>query len=285
MSDATATNPARPLPRQHRLRPPNRWARLALTILPFFVYMLAARIPLSTIGTVNVIVLPWVLLESCSVVTVGIMPWIIAAAMVEFVAIVVPWCRHLRRGGWSGRAELRRATNIFGLFIVVFPAYSLTTLISDGMIIAEGFTREFYVPYSGSLWLFPAPMSIFGALVVGSIFVKLLADLVTRWGLVHGYAVFLVGGLLLSTIRTIGYVNRIPQGLDLLKLTVTFVACGVLLVFVLAKFRSAPKLGSAQGAIGSDKPQDDGVDEEDKNNPYAPPKENGSSLRREPTSP
>ncbi|MBK9266114.1 MAG: hypothetical protein IPM54_40800 [Polyangiaceae bacterium] len=284
MTHTRPTQKGNELPTTTAANPRGRWAGLAFTILPFFVYMLAARIPLPTIGTVNVIILPWVLLESCSVVTVGILPWIIAAATVEFVAIVVPGCRHLRQGGWSGRAELRRATNILGLFIVVLPAYSLTTLISDGVIIAEGFAWEFYVPYSGSLWRFPAPMCVFGALVAGSIFVKLLADLVSRWGLVHGYAVFFVGGLLPSTIRTIGYLNRLPQGMDLLKLTVTFVVCGVLVVVVLAKLRSGPKLGCTKEAIESDKPTDGRIDHADENNPYAPPKDVDSFARSHRTS-
>jgi preprotein translocase subunit SecY len=101
------------LPTAAAPKPPRRWVRLAFTFIPFFIYLLAERIPLPTVEHLMYARVP----EAYSIVAVGIMPWIIAFVIVEIMAAVVPGWRHLRHEGMNGRAKLRRTTNTLGLVI------------------------------------------------------------------------------------------------------------------------------------------------------------------------
>jgi hypothetical protein len=78
---------------------------------------------------------------------------------------------------------------------------------------------------------------------------------------------FFAGGLLFSTLRTIGRENRHPQWTDMFILSASLLVCIVLMVLILKKLLSAPE------AIQSDKPNDMRMmDGRDINNPYAPPR-------------
>lgn len=150
--------------------------------------------------------------------------------------------------------------------------------------ISIGASWEFYVSYSSSTSLVPPHIRVFVVLVLGAILVKLLIEIVTRRGLTHGYVVFFVGELMVSTMRAVGRENQQPEWLDRLKLSASVLACAALTLFVLARLRSGPKLGSRQEAIESDKPKHGRIDPAGENNPYAPPKDGDSLARNHRTS-
>jgi preprotein translocase subunit SecY len=221
--------------------PPNRWSRLAFTILPFLIYMLAERIPLPTVeyskyGRVSP--------EAYSIVAVGIMPWIIAVVIVEITAAVVPDWRHLRHEGMMGRAKLRRTTNILGLVIAALHALaiSISLAFTPTMVFVDPVNpqpldvlfAELYPPEASS------PPLVFVTLVVGAMLARLLAEVVSRRGLAHGYVVVYAGERLLSILRTIFRDKQLLEWPDMLKLSGNVFACIVmLLLFIVAKHRSS----------------------------------------------
>jgi preprotein translocase subunit SecY len=134
----------------------------------------------------------------------------------------------------------------------------------------DALMAELYPPEASS------PPLVFVTLVAGAILVRLLAEVVSRRGLAHGYVVFFTGELLLWTMRKIIDENL---GLDMLKLSACILAGIAPILFIVAQ------LQSTRGAIEPDKPKDEPFEDGNNNNPYAPPNESGSSERSNPTSP
>jgi preprotein translocase subunit SecY len=239
--------------------PPGRWARLAFTILALFVYLLAERIPLPNLGDLKY---AGSSPETYNILAVGILPWIIAAVMVEVFAMVVPPWQHLRHDVVFGRAKLRRATNIVGLlFAVVHASWIALTLIFTPRM--YDLNKHEHVPGLAPRPYAESPMLVLVTLVVGAIFVRLLAEVVSRRGLTNGYVVIFGGELLLSTLRTIIRDNQNPDWMNTLQLSWNLLAGTALTLFILAKLRSR------QGATASDRPKSEPF--EDGGNPYASP--------------
>jgi hypothetical protein len=230
-----------PLPNPH-----GRWTRLAFTIAPFIVYLLAERI---TLPGIDAFALERAGGSSAtwSIVALGIMPWITAAVLVEIAAVVIPWWQHLRHGGVVGRAKLQRATNILGLIFSVFQAFSMTTLLQ------------------------PASYTTLITLVAGAILTKLLAEMISRRGLANGYGVFFVGTMSLASVRTFLGEKQLFGWVDGLGVFVKIVACAALTWFVLTKLRPA------QGFVQSEKQSNEQPRNDDSDNPYAAPGALGSS--------
>jgi preprotein translocase subunit SecY len=217
---------------------PNRWIRLAFTIVPFLIYLLAEGIPLPTVihpfeGTD--------FFDPVTVVRVGIIPWVLAAVMVEIGARVVPDWQRLRHEGATGRAELQRMTNLFGLLLVfVHTSWITITLIFMGSIfdLDHPDIIPFYLrprPYSSS------PILSFVMLLAASMFARLLAEVVSRRGLANGYGVIFAGSLVVATIRAIVRVNHDPEWMNVLQLAGNvFIASMLLTWFVMMKLRSTP---------------------------------------------
>jgi preprotein translocase subunit SecY len=256
-------------------KPLSRWVQLAFTCIPFFIYLLAERIPSPGIEDLEY---AGDSPQAYSIVAVGIMPWIIAAVIVGIVALVPRW-RPLRNKVVFGRTYFQWATNIVGFHIAAWQAYMIVIWLDTGFIVSadplpvDSIYAELLFgpkPYASS------PPLVFVALVAGAIFVRLLAEVVSLRGLTNGYVVFFAGDLLLWILRMI---IRENLGMDMLKLSTCIVACSLPILFFVAQLRSH------QGAIQSDKSKDERIDDGNKDNPYAPPNESGSSEQSNPTSP
>lgn len=194
-------------------KPPRRWIPLAYTILPLVVYLVAECIPLPGIrapiyGTSSP--------DTYNIVAVGILPWIIAALMIEVLAMIVPSWRHLRHDVVFGRAELRRATNIVGSIIAVAHASWIAFLLSFRPSMFDPANPEIHLDFFGPSPEASSPPLVFVTLVAGAIFVRLLAEIVTRRGLIHGYAMIFGAMLFFSMIRTILRMLQVPEAMDVL---------------------------------------------------------------------
>lgn len=241
-------------------RPPaNLMRRAVLTIVPLVLYVVADQIPMPRHGFLDFEIL-WEGVERYSVVSLGITPWLIAAGLVEFAALVVPVWSHLRHDELNGRAKLRRAVNILGVLVATVQAYWIANPLSPAtpnIGITSEPSWEFYVPYQSEL--VPSPIMAFVSLIVGAIVVKVLADIVTRRGLIHGFAVFFAAGRVLSTVHSFNRPYFLPEWRITAEWTATVIVCIAVFVMLVVKLRSAPN-----HTLGTKHELD---------NPYAPPKD------------
>jgi len=243
-----------PLPSPH-----GRGTRLAITLVPIVVILLARQISLpgvdpgaltrSPLGT-----------DQVSIIALGIMPMVSAALIVEIVAALVPRWQHLRHGGVSGRAKLQRAMDILSVVLALFQSYASATYL-------QPFTVH---PGIGS------QLRVMLTLMAGSMGLKLLADFVSTRGLVNGY------GLLLgtSTILDIGYgliVQRQPlTPLTMICLAGKIIAIAVLTWFLLQQQHKA--ILHSVVPLSIDGTKDDAKDVEPSENPYAAPNESSTFI-------
>jgi hypothetical protein len=225
---------------------PNQWTRLAFTILPFVVYLLAQRITLPTYHVLDRKGMrDWS--DSDNIVAVGIMPWIIAAVMVEIVTFVVAGGQRLRHEGAMGRAELHRATNIFGLLVAVVHASWITWDVSvrGPSFLHIGIFDPSVDPFLPNPYV-SSPILAFGALMAGAIGLKWLVDFVGPRSFLGGHGRALAAGLLLSTIYTITRENSPFDTLDVqftafVRIAVNLLECGMLVSFILLKPQFLPQ--------------------------------------------
>lgn len=172
--------------------PPNGRFSLTFTLVPLILYGLADLFPIPYLR-ISYFDLFTNTSEKHNIVSLGIAPWLIAAGVVEFAAFIVPPWSALRHDESIGRAKLRLAVNIIGIFFAACGAYwiafSLDRWVS-GVEIASAPSWEFYVPFHQPR-LIPSPNRAFVSLMAGAIFVKILADIVARRGLIHGFALFI----------------------------------------------------------------------------------------------
>jgi preprotein translocase subunit SecY len=171
--------------------------RLALTIVPVIALLVArARLLLPGIDDAGVRRLAEPTLggfgaENVGVFALGVMAFVQAYALVELVALAVPALRRLRHGNPEGRAKLDRAARGFGLVLAVFQAFgiavSLRALSSTDLVMTTPMP-EISVPI------------VTATLVGGACLSMLVADLVTRQGIVNGLLLLPCIELVLATI-------------------------------------------------------------------------------------
>ena len=249
--------------------PPNRPFPLAFTLVPLILYGLADLFPIPYLR-ISYFDLFTNTSEKHSIVSLGITPWLIAAGVVEFAAFIVPPWSALRHDESIGRAKLRRAVNIIGIFFAACGAYWIAFSLDPsvfGVGIASAPSWEFYSPFHEPR-LIPSPNRAFVSLMAGAIFVKILADIVARRGLIHGFALFVAGGLLLSTIHAFSSATSIPEWRMILQCVATAITCAIVLGVVLVRLRGGLRK-SRDDAAGPRKNHDA---PRDNNNPYAPPR-------------
>jgi len=220
---------------------PNRWPRIAFTILPFVVYLIALRIPLPTYHVTEVKGMrDWS--DFDNIVAVGIMPWVMAAVAVEIVTLIVHGGQRLRQEGGIGSAELRRTTNIFGLLFAVVHASWITFDLSVepfASIIDPSVDVYFPKPHVSS------PILAFVTLLAGAICCKLLVDFVGPRSFLGEHGRLLAVGLLLSTIYTLTRENSPFYSMDirimdLIRIGVNLLKCGMLVSFFLLRPQFLP---------------------------------------------
>ncbi len=232
----TAQQPTTPT-----INPPTQWKRLAFTILPFIVYLIALHIPLPTYHVTEAKGMrDWS--DSDNIVAVGIMPWIMAAVMVEMAIFVFPGARGLRQNKTTGGAEFRRVTNIFGLVFAVLHALWITwdlTNLHIG-IFDPSDAASMWKPYVSS------PILAFVTLLTGAIGFKLFVDFIGPRSFLGTHGRSLAVALLLSTIYTIASDNSPFDSMDirivdLVRIGVNLLKCGVLISFILIKPHFLPQ--------------------------------------------
>ena len=234
MSDTTPS----PYPIQHRTTRPG--THFAYTIVPILFYLLAEHIPLPTIVIPTRFAIVEHSYELYNIATVGIIPWIIAAIIVEIAALSIRDWRHLRYEGAIGRAKLQNAANILGLVIAVFHSGLIAvTLIFIGVVFDPDHPdHDFGLfgprPYATS------PILAFASLLAGAVFARLLAEVVSRRGLAHGYGVVFGASLLVSTLRTISRISDVPEWTDVLRLATNVFFFSVALIWlIITKLQAA----------------------------------------------
>jgi len=176
MAKARATKEPKDLPELPPPNPHSRWVRLAFTLAPLILVLLARQIVLPNVDVAaveRVNMAP----ERYSIVALGILPFMSAALLVEVVAVLVPRWRHLRHGGVIGRAKLQRATNILAILLAVFQGYSTAVLFhNNGWVGAFGY---------------PPLLLMMITLVAATMCLKLMADFISNRGLANGYGVMI----------------------------------------------------------------------------------------------
>ncbi len=253
--------------------PPNRPFPLAFTLVPLILYGVADLFPIPYLR-ISYFDLFTDTSEKHSVVSLGITPWLIAASVVEFAAFIVPPWSALRHDESIGRAKLRRAVNIVGIFFAAVGAYWIACSLDPsvfGVGIASKPSWEFYVPFHQPR-LVPSPSLAFVSLMAGAIVVKILADIVTRRGLIHGFALFIAAKLLSSTIHGFSSATVIGEVRMILQCVATAIACAVVFGVVLVRLRGGLRK-TRDDAAGPRKNHDA---PRDNNNPYAPPRADGA---------
>ena len=227
------TNPIQStIPTMPTSKPPSRWLRVVLTILPFVIYALASCIslPSSHISGGNGL---WNGSPSNNLVALGLFPWILATVFVEIVTRLL----RMDHEGASGRAALRRTTNIIGLVCAgVQSAWLIYDLSYLPLAIVDPSMGQ-VLPHRQ----ISSPILAFGALMFCAIGFKWLVDFVgpRSWLDEHGRA--LAWPLLLFTLYAITR-ERSPldpsaflDGVDWVRIAVQFFKCGMLLSFLLMK--------------------------------------------------
>ncbi|MBK9262787.1 MAG: DUF2007 domain-containing protein [Polyangiaceae bacterium] len=242
-------------PKEH-LEPPlpnpsSRWSRLAFTIVPVVVFLLAQQVMLP--GVDAGAFAGWTgSTDQYNIVGLGIQPVISAALLVEIVAVLVPRWRHLRHGGAEGRAKLLRATTILAVVLAVFQGYAVNSVLQGPPFAAPG-------------GILPA-LLITMTLVAGAMLAKLLADMMSHRGLASGYGVF-IG---VFAVVDVGYSIRnlarsAPTPMEVLGFAGQIAGAAALTWFVLERMR--PRKVELVG-----QKQDEGAtSDSDALNPYAAP--------------
>lgn len=218
------------------LTPPNRWVRLAFTFIPFFIYMLAERVPLPTLEHLEYAKNSP---EAYSVVVLGIMPWIIAAVIVGIVAAILPNSWNIREKRVFGGTYVSWATNVVGFHIAAWQAVVKVSRLEFGGVFDPLVSAD--SPHADLLGLRPyatSPGLVFIALMAGAIFVRLLAEVVTRYGLVNGYVAFFTGELSLFIFRKFFRRHLSPEWFNTLDLVGCVIMC-LALILIVAKLRPA----------------------------------------------
>lgn len=254
--------------------PPNGRFSLAFTLVPLILYGLTDLFPIPYLR-ISYFDLFTNTSEKQSIVSLGITPWLIATGVVEFAAFVVPPWSALRHDESIGRAKLRLAVNIVGIVFAACGAYWIAFSLDPSVLgvgIASAPSWEFYVPFRQPR-LIPSPRLAFVSLMAGTIVVKVLADIVTRRGLIHGFALFIAGGLLLSTIHAFSSATAIPEWRMILQCVATAITCAIVLGVVLIRHRGGLRK-TRDDAAGPPKNHDAA---RDNNNPYAPPRADGAA--------
>lgn len=165
------------------MKPRGLGVRLALTIVPMIALVFASgRLLLPGIdeGIVRKMgeqsplgLAPM----NVGVFAIGVMAFVQAYALVELVALAVPALRRLRHGNPEGRVKLDRASRALGLVLATFQSFGIAVqlrALSSSDFVMSGGLPEVSVPV------------VTATLVGGACLSMLVADLVTRQGIVNG---------------------------------------------------------------------------------------------------
>lgn len=241
--------------------PSSRWSRLAFTVVPVVVFLLAQQVMLP--GVDAGAFAGWTgSTDQYNIVGLGIQPVISAALLVEIVAVLVPRWRHLRHGGAEGRAKLLRTTTILAVVLAVFQGYAVNSVLQGPPFAAPG-------------GILPA-LLITMTLVAGAMLAKLLADMMSHRGLASGYGVF-IG---VFAVVDVGYSIRnlarsAPTPMEVLGFAGQIAGAAALTWFVLERMR--PRKVELVG-----QKQDEGAtSDSDALNPYAAPRANAEAKPAE----
>jgi hypothetical protein len=130
------------------------------------------QIPGLDLDALSAEVSPWNL--DTSVFALGILPWMSAAVIVELAALIFPSFRDLRHGGPEGRRRLGRAQVAVGVGLTLFQGYGIARMV-ESMMHSPGVGFRLMVMLS---------------LAAGSGLLLLVANALSRWGLVNGLLLF-----------------------------------------------------------------------------------------------
>lgn len=175
-------------------------ARVALTVLPVIALVFArAHLLVPGLGDDAIVrklhdESPFETAANLSVFALGVMAFVEAYFIVELLAMAVPRWRRLRHGNPEGRAKLERAARAFGLVLVAFQAFGLAQSLSA--LSSSSLAGDLSTPGLG-----PISVPIVTATLVGGACIALLvADLVTRQGIVNGLLLLPVIDLVLVMV-------------------------------------------------------------------------------------
>jgi preprotein translocase subunit SecY len=171
--------------------------RLALTVVPVVVLLFAsARLLLpgldeAVVRKMGEQSLLGFATANVGVFAIGVMPFVQAYAVVELVALAVPAMRRLRHGNPEGRAKLDRASRALGLLLAAFQAFGIAVQLRA--LSSSDFVMTASLP--------PISVPVVTATLVGGACLSMLvADLVTRQGIVNGLLLLPCVSFVLATI-------------------------------------------------------------------------------------
>lgn len=165
------------------------WVRLLVTIaVPILAIALGAWLPVP--GVADAL---WRFTPDArpplSIFALGLSPILTAYGLVELVAFVVPSLARLRHGDPAGRVRLERAARVLAIVLAVVQAFWVATSLA-----AIGQAD----PFPGGE--VSAPL-VATTLVAGMCLLFVLAELVTRMGIVNGVLLLVVTGALAEAAR------------------------------------------------------------------------------------
>lgn len=201
---------------------PDLRKKLLLTLFIFFVFRLAAHIP---IPGVNLQALKALFnrnqflglldifsggtLANFSIIAIGLNPYINASIVFQLLSLVFPQLEELSKEGEFGREKLNQYTRFLTVPLAIFQSLGMIAILKNQQIIS-------------SLPLFNLFIMVL-TMTTGCLFLMWLGELITTYGLGNGISLLIFGGIVgripiafaqtLSLIESISFFNFLIFGL------------------------------------------------------------------------